>query len=154
MHLPLIKALVAIILASVLTIGAALGPTGSSAHHPRDSDPAGQTESLETDGVQFLGQLAAGDVKPDVVLEQSWTGDVTAVAHGLGLSDSALARQLSAGRSLGQIAASRGVPTGTPQNVLLRRVRGALNRAEHDQTISPEAANALLDAVATALGNH
>ena len=41
-------------------------------------------------------------------------GDVTALADSLGLSDSALAAQLSAGRSLAQIAASRGVPTSTP----------------------------------------
>jgi hypothetical protein len=78
---------------------------------------------------------------------------VTAVAHSLGLSDSALAVQLSAGRSLAQIAASRGVRASTPTAVLLTQVRDDLDRAEHDQAISPTAARALANALSTALGN-
>lgn len=88
--------------------------------------------TLETDGLQFLKHLAAGTVKPDTALKQSWIDDVTAVAHGLGLSDRALARQFSAGRSLAQIAASRGVPTSIPRNVLLSHLRDDLHRAERD----------------------
>lgn len=150
MHLPLIKALVAVISASVLAVGAVLVPGGG--HHPHRSGTASQTTSLKADGLRFLGQLAAGKVKPDVALKQSWIDDVTAVAHSLGLSDRALARQLSGGRSLAQIAASRGVPARAPMAVLLHHIRGDLNRAEHDQAISPTAANALLNAIRTALG--
>jgi hypothetical protein len=109
--------------------------------------------SLNADGLQFLGQLAAGNVKPDQALKQSWIGDVTAVAHSLGLSDSALAVQLGAGRSLAQIAVSRGVPAGTPTAVLLAHVRDDLDRAEHDQAISPTAARALANALSTVIGN-
>jgi hypothetical protein len=152
-HLPLIKALVAVISASVLAIGVALAPAKERAHHFPRSAPASQTTSLKTDGLQFLGQLAAGNVKPDSALKYSWTDDVTAVAHSLGLSDSALAAQLSAGRSLAQIAASRGVPASTATTVLLRRVRDDLDRAEHDQALSPAAAGAVLNALATALSN-
>jgi hypothetical protein len=153
MHLPLLKALVAVISASVLAVGVALAPAGGGAHHPHRSGTASQTTSLEADGLQFLGQLAAGNVKPDAALKQSWTDDVTAVAQSLGLSDSALAAQLGAGRSLAQIAASRGVPTGTATTVLLRHVRDDLNRAEHDQAVSPTAASALLNVLRTALGD-
>ena len=152
MHLPLIKALVAVISASVLAVGIALVP--APAHHPRSSGAASQTASLQADGVQLLGQLAAGNVTPDLPLRQSWVDDVTAVAHSLGLSDRALAAQLSDGRSLAQIAASRGVPITTPTAVLLGHVRDDLTRAEHDQAVSPTAAGALLDALSTALGNH
>jgi hypothetical protein len=79
---------------------------------------------------------------------------VTAVARSLGLSDRALADQLSAGRSLAQIAASRGVPMRTVTTVLLAHVRDDLDRAEHDQAISPTAARSLANAVSTALGNR
>jgi hypothetical protein len=152
MHLPLINALVAIISASVLAVGVALAP--ATAHHPRRPGAASQTASLEADGVQLLGQLGAGDVTPDLALRQSWVDDVTAVAHSLGLSDRALAAQLSDGRSLAQIAASRGVPITTPTAVLLGHVRDDLTRGEHDQAVSPTAAGALLAALSTALGNH
>jgi hypothetical protein len=153
MHLPLIKALVAVVSASVLAVGVALAPAAAGARDPNRSRTASHTTSLEAAGLQFLGQLAAGKVKPDVALKQSWTDDVTAVAHSLGLSDGALAARLAAGRSLAQIAASRGVSTGTPGTVLFRHFRDDLNRAEHDQAISPTAATALLNALSTALGN-
>ena len=78
---------------------------------------------------------------------------MSAVAHSLGLSNGALAGQLSAGRSLAQIAASRGVPTSIPRNVLLSHLGDDLHRAEKDQALSPAAANSLLDALGTALGN-
>jgi hypothetical protein len=78
---------------------------------------------------------------------------VTAVAHSLGLTDRELADQLSTGRSLAQIAASRGFPTSTPTTVLLRHIRDDLDQAEHDRTISPTAARALVNALGTALGN-
>ena len=152
MHLPVIKALVAVISASVLAVGVALAP--ATAHQPRSSGAASQTASLNADGLQLLGQLAVGNVKPDLALKQSWAEDVTAVAHSLGLSDRALAAQLSDGRSLAQIAASRGVPITTPTAVLLGHVRHELTRAEHDQAVSPTAAGALLNALSTALGNH
>jgi hypothetical protein len=153
MHLLPIKALVAVISASVLAVGVALAPAGAGAHHPQRARTASQTLSLEVTGLQFLGQLTAGNVKPDVALKQGWTDDATAVAHSLGLSDRVLAAQLAAGRSLAQIAASRSVPTSTPTTVLLRHVRDDLNQAEHDQAISPTAASALLNALSTALGN-
>jgi hypothetical protein len=153
MQLPLIKALVAVISASVLAVGVALAHATGAAHHPRSSGAASQTASLEADGLQLLGQLAAGNVKPDLALKQSWADDVTAVAHSLGLSDRALAAQLSDGRSLAQIAASRGVPINTPTAVLLGHVRDDLARAEHDRAVSPTAAGALLNALSTALGN-
>lgn len=146
MHLPLLKALIAVISASVLAIGVALASAGS-AHHAHSPATTTNARTLETDSLQFLGQLAAGTVKPDPALKQSWIDDVTAVAHSLGLSDRALARQLSAGRSLAQIAASRGVPT----NVLLRHLRDDLHRAEQDHALSPAAASTLLDALGTAL---
>jgi hypothetical protein len=92
MHLPLLKALVAVISASCLAIGAALAP--AAAHHPRGSGTASRTTSLDADGLQFLGQLAAGNIKPDPALTQSWTADVTAIARSLGLSYRALAQQL------------------------------------------------------------
>lgn len=152
MHLPLLKAIVAVVSASVLAVGDALAPPGNT-HHPHGSVATSHGSTLETDGLQFLGQLVAGNVKPDAALRQSWTDDVTALAHSLGLSDRALAEQLSAGRSLAQIAASRGVPANIPTNVLLGRVRDGLDRAEHDQAISPAAANALLNAIGTALSN-
>ena len=154
MHFPLIKALLAVISAAVLAIGVALAPAKQRPHHLHSSSPASQTSSLQTDGLQFLAQLAAGDVKPDAALKYTWTDDVTAVAHSLGLSDSALAAQLSAGRSLAQIAASRGVPASTPTSVLLRRVRGDLSQAEHDRALSPTAAGTVLNALGIALGNH
>lgn len=153
MILPLFKALVAVIAASVGAIGVALGPAAHTPQHAQGSAATSQTSTLESDGVQLLGQLAAGNVKPDVTLKQSWTDDVTAVAHSLGLSDRALADQLSAGRSLSQIAASRGVPMSSVTTVLIRHVRGDLAHAERDQTISPTAAHALVNAVSTALGN-
>jgi hypothetical protein len=153
MHLPLIKALVAGISVTVLAIGAALAPAANNAHHPADHVTASQTTPLEADGLQFLEQLAAGNVKPDLTLRQSWTDDVSAVAHSLGLSERELAAQLSDGRSLAQIAASRGVPTTTPMSVLLRHVRDDLNRAQHDLALSPVAGSALLHAIGTALGN-
>ena len=153
MHLLPIKALVAVISASVLAVGVALAPVGAGAHHPHRSRTAIQTTSLGATGLQFLGQLTAGNVKPDAALKQSWTDDVTAFAHSLGLSDSALAARLAAGRSLAQIAASRGVPTSTPTTVLLRHVRDDLNQAEHDQAISQTAASALRNALSTALGD-
>jgi site-specific recombinase XerC len=152
MHLPLLKALIAVISASVLAIGVALASAGN-AHHAYRGATTTKARTLETDGLQFLGQLAAGNVKPDPALKQSWIDDVTAVAHSLGLSDSALAQQLSAGRSLAQIAASRGMPASTPTNALLRHLRDDLHRAEQDQAISPTVANSLLDAVGTALGS-
>jgi DNA-binding transcriptional regulator YdaS (Cro superfamily) len=153
MHLPLFKALVAVISVSVVAIGVALSPAAGRAHHPHGSATASRTTSREADGLQFLGQLAAGNVKPDAALKQSWMGDVTALADRLGLSDTALAGQLSAGRSLAQIAASRGVPTSVATTVLFRHVRDDLDRAEHDQAISPTAARALVNALSTALGN-
>lgn len=153
MHLPLIKALVAVITASGLAVGVALAPAASGAHHSHRAPTTSQTTSLQADGREFLRQLAAGNVKPDAALKQSWTDDVTAVAHSLGLTDSELAAQLSAGRSLAQIAASRGMPTSTPTTVLLSHVRDDLNRAEHDEAISPTAASALLNALSTAVGN-
>jgi hypothetical protein len=152
MHLPLIKALVAVVSVSVLAVGVALSPPAGGAHHPHGSSTAGQTASLKADGLQFLGQLAAGNVTPDQALKRSWMGDVTAVADSVGLSDRALAAQLSAGRSLAQIADSRGVPAGTPAAVLLRRLRGDFDRAERDQAVSPAAASALLSALSTVLG--
>jgi hypothetical protein len=150
MHLPLLKALVAVISASVLTIGVTLAP----AHHAHRSRTASQTTSLEADGLQFLGQLVAGNVKPEPALKQSWTDDVPAVAQSLGLTDRALAQQLSAGRSLAQIAASQGVALSIPATVLLRHFGDDLKQAEHDQALSPNAARALLDALGTALGNR
>lgn len=152
MHFPILKALIAIISASVLAIGVALASAGT-ANHAHRAAATTKASTLETDGLQFLGQLAAGNIKPDVALKQSWIDDVTAVAHSLGLSDSALARQLSAGRSLAQIAASRGLPASTPTNALLRHLRDDLHRAEQDQALSPAAANSLLDALGTALGS-
>jgi hypothetical protein len=152
MHLLSIKALIAVISASVLAIGVAMAPAVGGAH-PHDSGRARQTASLEEDGLQFLGQLAVENVMPDAALKRSWTDDVTAVAHSLGLTNRVLARQFSAGRSLAQIAASRGVPTSTATTVLLRHVHDDLDRAEHDQALSPTAARALVDALSTALGN-
>jgi hypothetical protein len=145
-------ALVAVISASVLAIGVALAPGAHGAHHPHGSGTASETTSLDADGLQFLGQLAAGDVKPDQALKQSWMDDVTAVAHSVGLTDSALATQLSAGRSLAQIAASRRVPASTPTAALLGHFRQDLDRPERDQAISPAAASALLSALSTAVG--
>lgn len=153
MHLPLLKALVVIIAAPVVAIGAAVEPTVRNPQHTRGSAATTRTSTLESDGLEFLGQLAAKNVKPDPSLKQSWTNDVTAVAHSLGLTDRELADQLSTGRSPAQIAASRGVPTSTPTTVLLRHIRDDLDRAEHDQTISSTAARALVNALATALGN-
>jgi hypothetical protein len=153
MHLPVIKALVVVISASALAVGVALAP-GSGGHHPRGSLTASQASSLEADGLQFLGQLAAGQVKPDLALKQSWIDDVTAVAHSLRLSDTALAQQLGRGRSLAQIAASRGVPTSTPTTELLRHIRDVLGQAEHDQAISQVAGNALLNGLGIALRNR
>jgi hypothetical protein len=153
MHLPLVKALVALVSASVVAIGVAVEPAAQSPQHAHTSAVTNQTSTLESDGLEFLGQLAAGNVKPDATLKQSWTDDVTAAAHSLGLTDRALADQLSAGRSLSQIAASRGVPMSTVTTVLLRHVRGDFAQAERDQTISPTAARALVNALTTALGN-
>ena len=144
MHLPLLKALIAVISASVLAIGVAVASAGN-AHHAYRAAATTKARTLETDGLQLLAQLAAGNAKPDPALKQSWTDDVTAVAHSLGLSNRALAGQLSAGRSLARIAASRGVPTSIPTNALLRDLRDDLHRAEQDQALSPAAANSLLD---------
>jgi hypothetical protein len=152
MHLLLLKALVAVISTSVLAIGVALVSVGNT-HHAHRPAATTKARALETDGLQLLGQLAAGHVKPDAALKQSWTDDVTAVAHSLGLSTRALAGQLGAGRSRAQIAASRGIPTSLPTNVLLRHLRDDLHRAEQDQALSPAAANSLLDALGTALGS-
>lgn len=153
MHLPLLKALVGVIAAFVVAIGVALAPAPRRAQHTHGSAASNQTSTLEQDGLVFLGQLAAGNVKPDAALKQSWTNDVTAVAHSLGLTDRAFADQLSAGRSLAQIATSRGVPTSTATSVLLRHFRDDLDQAEHDQAISPTALRALASAFSTALGN-
>ncbi len=109
MHLPLIKALAVVISAAVVAIGVALAPA-SSARHAHRAGAASKRTSLEADGLEFVAQLASGNVKPDTALKGSWTDDVTAVAHSLGLSDRQLAAELSDGRSLTQIAASRGVP--------------------------------------------
>lgn len=154
MHLPLIKALVAVISASTLAIGVALAP-GAAANHPsHNSDGARPANSLDSDALQFAGQLEAGLVKPDPALKQIWKTDVTAVARSLGINDSALAQELSQGHSLAQIAAMHGVPAGTPTTVLVRHLREDLDEAEHDQSISPTAAHALLDALTTALGRY
>src|SRR5689334_12352745 len=97
MHLPLIKALVAVISASTLAIGVALAP-GAAANHPsHTSDRARPANSLDSDALQFAGQLEAGLVKPDPALKQIWKTDVTAVARSLGINDSALAQELSQG---------------------------------------------------------
>jgi hypothetical protein len=153
MLLPLVKGLVALTSAAVLAIGVALAPAAGGGHHPHGLAQASQTTSLQADGLQFLGQLVAGNVKPDPALKQSWTDDVTAVARSLGLTDRALAQQLSAGSSLAQIAASRGLPPSTPTAVLLGHVRKDLDRAEGDHALSPTAARALANALGTALGN-
>jgi hypothetical protein len=153
MHVPVVKALVAGIAASVVALGVALEPAARSPQHAHGSAATSQTSTLESDGLVFRGQLAAGNVKPEATLKQSWTDDVTAVARSLGLTDRALADQLGAGRSLAQIAASRGVPMSTVTTVLLRHVRGDLDQAEHDQAISPTAARALANALSTELGN-
>jgi DNA-binding FrmR family transcriptional regulator len=152
MHLPLLKALIAVIAASVLALGVASASAGG-AHHAHHAATMTNARTLEADGLQFLGQLAAGNIKPDPALKQSWIDDATAVAHSLGLSARALAQQLSAHRSLAQIAASRGVPTSIPRNVLLQHLRDNLHRAEQDKALSPAAANSLLDALGTALGS-
>lgn len=151
MHLPVLKALVAVIAASVVALGVALEPAARKPHHAHRSAATSQTSSLERDGLEFIGQLAAGNVKPDATLKESWTDDVTAVAHTLGLTDRALADQLSAGRSLSQIAASRDVPMSAVTAVLLRHVSGDFDQAERDLTISPTAARALDNAISTAL---
>jgi hypothetical protein len=152
MHLPLLKALIAVISASVLAIGVALASAGN-AHHAHRPAATTKARTLKTDGLKLLEQLTAGNVKPDPALKRTWTDDASAVAHSLGLSDQVLAGQLSAGRSLAQIAASRFVPTSIPRNVLLRHLRDDLHRAEQDQALSPAAANSLLDALGTALGS-
>jgi transposase-like protein len=153
MHIPLIKALVAVISASALAIGVALAPAAAANHRSHNSASARPANSLASEAVRFVGQLEAGLVKPDPALKQIWKTDVTAVAHSLGISDSALAQELSQGHSLAQIAAMHGVPAGTPTTVLVRHLREHLDEAEHDQSISPTAANALLDALTTALGH-
>src|SRR5690348_13969048 len=109
MHLPVLKALVAVIAASIVAIGVALEPAARKPQHAQRATATSETKLLESDGLEFLGQLVAGNVKPDTTLKESWTDDVTAVAHSLGLTDRALADQLSAGRSPSQTAASRGV---------------------------------------------
>lgn len=154
MHLPVLKALVAVIAASVAAIGVAVAPASHTPRHAHGSAAARQKSRLETDGLAFRGQIAAGNVKPDASVKESWTDDVTAVAHSLGLSDRALADQLSAGRSLSQIAASRGVPMSTVTAVLLRDVRGDLDQAERDQGISSTAGRDLINALSTALGDR
>ena len=78
---------------------------------------------------------------------------MTAVAHSLALSDRALAEQIRVGRSLAQIAASRGVPTSISTNVLLRQLRDDLHRAEQDHALSPAGANSLLEALGAELGS-
>ena len=152
MHLPLIKALVAVISASALAIGVALAPGTMANHRSHNSASTRPAHSLASDAVQVVGQLEAGLVKPDPALKQIWKTDVTAVAHSVGLSDSTLAKQLRQGQSLGQIAAMHNISAATPTTVLVRHLRANLDQAEHDQSISPTAANALLDAVNTALG--
>jgi hypothetical protein len=154
MHLPVVKALLAVIAASVAAIGVAVAPAARRPQHAHRSAATSNTSSLESDGLEFLGQLAAGKVKPDATLTESWIDDATAVAHSLGLTDRGLAYQLSAGRSLSQIAASRGVPMSAVTAVLLRHVSGDFNQAERDQAISPTAARAVDNAISTALGIH
>lgn len=154
MHLPVLKALVVVIAASVVAIGVALEPAARKPQNAHRSAATSQTSSLESDGLAFLGQLAAGNVKPDATLKESWTDDVTAVAHGLGLSDRALADQLGAGRSLSQIAAARGVPMSAVTAVLIRHISGDFDQAERDQATSPTAARALDNAISTELGIH
>ena len=102
MHLPVLKALVAVIAASVVALGVALEPAARKPQHVHRSAATSQTSSLEKDGLEFIGQIAAANVKPDATLKESWTDDVTAVAHSLGLTDRALADQLSAGRPVGR----------------------------------------------------
>ena len=152
MHMPVLKTLVAVIAASIVAMGMALEPAAGKPQHAHRSAAASQSSSLESDGLEVLGQLVAGNVKPDATLEESWTDDVTAVAHSLGLTDRALADQLSASRSLSQIAASRDVPMSAVTAVLLRHVRGDFDQAERDQAISPTAARAFDNAISTALG--
>jgi hypothetical protein len=154
MQLLVSKALVAVIAASVVAIGVALEPAAGTPQHAHRSAATTQTSSRESDGLEFLGQLVAGNVKPDAALEESWTDDVGAVAHSLGLTDRALGDRLSAGRSLSQIAASRGVPMSAVTTVLLRHVSGDFDQAERDQAISPTTARALDNAIRTALGIH
>lgn len=153
MHLPVLKALVAVIAASVVAVGLALQPAAGKPHAHR-SVATSQSSSLDSDGLEFLRQLGAGNVKPDATLKESWTDDVTAVAHSLGLTDLALADQLRAGRSLSQIAASQDVPMSAVTGVLLRHVSGDFDQAERDQAITPTAARALDNAIRTALGIH
>ena len=154
MHFPLLKALVAVISASVIAIGVAVAPAARNPQHAHGSAAASRTSTVESDGLEFLGQLADGNVKPDATLKQSWTDDVTAVAHSLGLTDRALADRLSSGRSLSQVAASRGIPMSTVTTVLLRHVRGDFDQAERDKAISPTAARALVNSLNAVLGNR
>ena len=152
MQLPLIKALVALISASTIAIGVALAPRPVHDHRPRSAATTAPAHSLRSDAMRFLAQLAQGRVRPDPALKDNWRGDVTAVAQSLGISDAELARELGRGRSLTQIAAQHGVDPATPRAVLLRRLREGLQRARRDQSVSPTAANALLDALTSALG--
>jgi hypothetical protein len=92
MHLPLIKALVAVISASTLAVGVALAPGAVANHSSHNSDGARPANSLESDALQFVGQLEAGHVKPDPALKDIWETDITAVARSLGINDSALVR--------------------------------------------------------------
>ena len=61
MHLPLLKALVAVISASVLAIGVALA-SGGNAHHA--NSPATTTNASETDGLQSSGNSPRGTSSP------------------------------------------------------------------------------------------
>jgi hypothetical protein len=72
MHLPLLKALVVVIAASVVAIGAAVEPRVGNPQHAHGSAETTRTSTLESDGLEFLGQLAAGNVKADPSLKQSW----------------------------------------------------------------------------------
>jgi len=153
MHLPLIKALVAVLSASAIAIGAALAPSPSHNIRPGGAVTVTPAKPLLSDAIGFLAQLEDGLVRPDPALTDRWKVDVTAVARSLGISGSELARELNRGRSLAQIAASHRVDAATPRAVLLRRIREDFDRAEHDKSISTTAANALLDALTAALGH-
>ena len=72
---------------------------------------------------QLLGSHA------DPALKQIWKTDVTAVAHSLGISGAALARELSGGHPLRQIAAMHGIRARTPTTALVRHLREDLREA-------------------------
>jgi hypothetical protein len=55
MHLPLLKALVVVISASVVAIGAALAPTAHNPQHADGSAATTRTRTFESDGLEFPG---------------------------------------------------------------------------------------------------